>query len=196
MGPTSFIYGLVDPRTHELRYVGQTSIGMQRPLQEHHAHCLRWEKSVTRAGFQKEVAILESCPDDVDCKLWLDENERFYISLFRALGSRLTNIADGGDGGPTRRGRKNSLHHRDALIRSNLGRELSEDHRSKISSAMHGRKLSSEHRSAIGRSLREHKQSEEARKHVQEGLLSYWARESSNQHRSALSERMKRIRNG
>jgi hypothetical protein len=86
-----FIYGLIDPQTKELRYIGQTKIGMKRVLSEHSAHCRSWIRKLKRAGLKPEVIILER-PED------LNQAERNWIAFGRALGCPLTNIADGGEG--------------------------------------------------------------------------------------------------
>jgi len=55
-----------------------------------------WIRSVLRRGRMPELRILEKC----DCSEW-QERERFWIAYYRAkTHGRLTNILDGGDGGP------------------------------------------------------------------------------------------------
>lgn len=98
------IYGLVDPMTNELRYIGKSSRGLKRPL-EHakHArkssnprsHLYRWIKKLQAFGHDPEIISIEDGhPDEDD----LNEAERFFISYFRSIGSRLTNATLGGDG--------------------------------------------------------------------------------------------------
>ena len=98
------VYGLIDPITDELRYVGKSSRGMKRPL-EHakHArksanprsHLYRWIKRIQDAGVDPEIIILEEGHAD---ESELNEAERFFIAYFRYIGSRLTNATGGGDG--------------------------------------------------------------------------------------------------
>jgi hypothetical protein len=97
------IYGLKDPRTDEIRYVGWTIKTPERRLANHiwwarkrrssHVHrgilCLLAE-DVTPA-----IEVLESGSGDK----WRAA-EREWIFRLRAVGFRLTNIADGGEGKP------------------------------------------------------------------------------------------------
>ncbi len=90
----SFIYGLVDPETQELRYVGQTMIGMRRfrnGYRAYAAYCRNWLKNLKSRGLTPEVVILEETAD-------LNQAERNWIAFGRALGCRLTNMTDGGEG--------------------------------------------------------------------------------------------------
>lgn len=97
----NIIYGLVDPRTKLVRYVGASTSGLARPRMHRQTHSLsatspknRWLKSIFALGLDYEIAILEA--------LWLKESlpdaERFWIAYGRACGWPLTNLTDGGDG--------------------------------------------------------------------------------------------------
>lgn len=102
-----FIYGFVDPRTIELRYVGKSSRGMDEP----HNHicnarrgatgCPRlyhWIRKLLRQGVAPAVFELEALSDDVT-DATLDVHEVAWIAYARANGARLTNLTDGGGGG-------------------------------------------------------------------------------------------------
>ncbi len=98
------VYGLVDPRDGQLRYVGKSCSGKRRARQ--HANPTRvikdfthkgnWVKGLVAVGLRPEIEVLESVVDSQE----LDEAERFWIAYYRALGCRLTNLTDGGDGTP------------------------------------------------------------------------------------------------
>jgi hypothetical protein len=111
------IYGLVDPRTAEIRYVGKSSRGLRRPeqhggtqLAKDATHKGNWIRRLQSLGLAYEVVVLERVSDAT----LLDESERRWISIGRgALGPRFTNQADGGEGGCTRRG----FHHSAETIR-------------------------------------------------------------------------------
>jgi len=99
-----FIYGLTDPRPEhlgELRYVGQSHVGMKRPRQRHVAKCLNWEKCLKKFGLEKEIFIIDEWDGRGDWKTWLNETEIFYVGYFRMIGCDLTNMTNGGDGGNT-----------------------------------------------------------------------------------------------
>lgn len=99
-----FVYGLVDPRTGEVRYVGKTTRGYTR-IRQHFspAHLKRdatykskWIRALQRLGLMPTCTILEDIEDPRD----LDDAERRWIKEGREKGWRLTNLTDGGEGVP------------------------------------------------------------------------------------------------
>lgn len=96
-----FVYGLIDPRTNELRYIGKTRRGMVRPREhwdkyglKRNDKCHRWVLKLSKLGLIPHVEVLEECRLDD-----LDDCERFWISSLRAAGAELLNMTDGGEGG-------------------------------------------------------------------------------------------------
>lgn len=101
----NIIYGLIDPNTDELRYIGQSSIGIRR-AQKHcwayylkpeakngqHSHKQRWILKLFSELKKPNIIILETLNSKED----LNESEIFWISYYKGLGSRLTNTALGG----------------------------------------------------------------------------------------------------
>lgn len=100
-----YIYALMDPRTAEVRYVGQTYDPRARyrshlspKLHQQHTHKARWVQSLITVGVYPKWRTLElvSVADR-------DIAERRQIARFRELGCKLTNATDGGYGtGPRR----------------------------------------------------------------------------------------------
>jgi hypothetical protein len=97
-----WIYGLCDPETGELRYVGRTDDVRRRfavhlsaaRTSGHKSRCAAWIKSLLLQGKEPEVDVLDYVPADQAHHM-----EREYIALWRYLiGDRLTNLTDGGDG--------------------------------------------------------------------------------------------------
>jgi len=97
------IYGLRDPRTSEIRYVGKSTSGLRRPkqhtapltLSEDRTHKGRWLRKLQRLGLKPEIVVLQEVLDVTD----LAQAEKFWIAIGRAaLGSRFTNLTEGGDG--------------------------------------------------------------------------------------------------
>ena len=95
------IYGLVDPRTSELRYVGKTVFGLPLRLRQHINDArrgrvdiwrFRWINELTRCGLVPEIFELEYTRGD-----W-QEAEQFWIAYFRFIGASLVNATAGGDG--------------------------------------------------------------------------------------------------
>src|SRR5271166_5229392 len=90
------IYTLSDPNTGEIRYVGQTSVGLARRLYIHqhkrsNTHVSAWIHSLNRPPLIEEI-------DSGDETEW-PQLERYWIWWYRANGYNLTNHADGGEGG-------------------------------------------------------------------------------------------------
>lgn len=97
---TLSIYGLIDPRTGECRYVGK-AVNPQRRLRDHlwaisgKSHKNSWLKNLLAAGLVPELTIIDSGVALEDA----NTAEQFWISLYRGWGCPLTNGTDGGDGG-------------------------------------------------------------------------------------------------
>lgn len=95
------IYGLSDPNTGELRYVGQTRNVLRDRVRRHiydavhqikKTHCTQWLLSL--GGAKPWVAVLDVVPA---CELNRVEHE--WITRMRREGCRLTNSKDGAFGG-------------------------------------------------------------------------------------------------
>ncbi len=98
------IYGLVDPFTGQLRYIGKSEEGMKRPLQHSmpsllakntNPHKCNWVRSVlAKCGIVEILIIQEFQEAEI-----LDQAEIHWISYFRGLGCNLLNISTGGEAG-------------------------------------------------------------------------------------------------
>jgi hypothetical protein len=89
------IYGLYDPDTDELRYIGKANDAQKRlkkHIEERHNRrpICAWVKAIVESGKSPVVRVIEVVPQDQ----W-EEAERRLIAHHR-LNSRLLNIADGG----------------------------------------------------------------------------------------------------
>lgn len=151
-----FVYGLIDPRTGELRYVGQTINGMDRAtahwrrksIRNHRDRCHTWVRKLLSLELTPRVEILEECLAEE-----LNIIERFWIASILAAGGQLLNMTDGGEGthgfhwsdearkriGEHHRGKRLSAEHLTALSVANKGKKLSAEHRAKIGAAHRGR---------------------------------------------------------
>lgn len=143
----TFIYGLRDPQTLKIRYVGQTIEPVVR-YQNHlyasqwvtNPHKVRWIQKLKRAGLVPAMVILEVCPDAV-----FEQREIHWIDHYRRIhGKLLTNLAVGGSAG------WRGMHHR-------------KESRAKMSAWQTGRTLTPEHRANVGKSRLGHPVSEETR---------------------------------
>ncbi len=94
-----FVYGLVDPRSLEVRYIGKTVHGLKRP-REHYSELnynnnykSGWVKQLRKAGLRYNIVVLEFCKRET-----LNDQEIWWISYGKLSGWRLTNLTKGGDG--------------------------------------------------------------------------------------------------
>lgn len=93
-----YIYGLKDPVTNEIRYIGKTSQKLIRRWGNHLSEARnslnnryknRWIKGLLDKGQYPTIEILDRVED---WNFW----ERFYILKYKKLGNKLTNLTKGG----------------------------------------------------------------------------------------------------
>lgn len=143
------VYGLIDPRTRLIRYVGKSSSGYKRPREHATAtkktYCHSWILQLKNLGLTYEITILEVCDS-----AQLIDKERWWIAFGKACGWPLTNMTDGGEGIPlgykvpehirlARKGRVTSIETRLKLSRIMKGRKASPEARVNMSRAQKGR---------------------------------------------------------
>ena len=92
------IYGLFDPRSNQLRYVGFTSNPLRRRLGEHlrdpsNTHKGKWIRSLLKDGYKPEIDVLQTTTDQERVF-----DEQWSIAYYRSIGCNLTNGTLGGDG--------------------------------------------------------------------------------------------------
>lgn len=93
------IYGLADPNSKQLRYIGKTVLKIETRLLQHlfnsrrsTKHRLhRWIRSLEKQNLEPEIFLIE------EHVVWT-EAEPFWIAYFKSLGCRLLNICSGGQG--------------------------------------------------------------------------------------------------
>ena len=140
------IYGLIDPETLELRYVGKTIKSVEARLFKHRRnerHLGAWVRAKGAVA-----VILEITTGD------LDAAERRWIAELRGQGSRLLNVTDGGEG---------FTGHHTLQTRAKLSHPLTVAHRAAISAGLHGKTISAETRAKIRATLLGHPVSDAAR---------------------------------
>ncbi len=101
ISPRYLIYGLIDPRTRMIRYVGRSSSGLTRPRQHgnpshknQRTHVANWIRGLEALELEFEITVLQA----VDRQDQLNEAEIWWIAFGRASGWPLTNLTIGGDG--------------------------------------------------------------------------------------------------
>lgn len=147
------LYVLVDPRDGEIRYVGWTSRTLKQRLAEHmclssssHYHRAHWLAQLKRLGTRPIIRMLQ----DVSLAE-VETAERYWIGHFRALGCRLVNNTDGGEGSL---GRVVSTETRAKIsaTKKENPTQLSAERRAQISTQMKGRTFSPETRAKLSAS--------------------------------------------
>ena len=128
------IYGLLDPKTFSIKYVGKTCVSPHKRYKSHITGALqgkdlrvhRWIRSLSELPI---LYILEI--DSVD----IDKSEKFWIARFRKDGIDLTNLTSGGDGI-----HKGYHHTTEARLNMKQSKQnVSEDTKVKMSASSKGR---------------------------------------------------------
>jgi hypothetical protein len=149
-GPKYLVYGLIDPRTRLIMYIGKSSSGMDRVRRHRsdalpHRRCSNhaWLVELKDLGLAYEIVILESAdsPNQTPTRCWwsrpnstaLNDSERWWIAYGRACGWPLTNIYEGGNGRTV--GYKASPETRAKMAASHKGKKHSDESRAKIADA-------------------------------------------------------------
>lgn len=103
LGIMVFIYILIDPRNNEIRYVGKTKNPLTARLAQHVDDVIykqeqnwrtHWIAELLRLGYRPRIELIQEVPD----AFWR-QAEPYWIAYYRAIGCRLTNGTEGGDGG-------------------------------------------------------------------------------------------------
>src|SRR5208282_2401004 len=140
------VYVLRDPSTLEIRYVGVTKKSLGVRLSQHvwaaknsgQSHVAHW---VGALAVRPMIEAVEK-----DCSR---SREIFWIKHYRALGARLTNLTDGGEGVP---GLQLTAEHRKKIGDGNRDKVVPLEVRKRIGASLKGRKktFSVKHRRNIG----------------------------------------------
>lgn len=97
--PTAVVYGMCDPRTNALRYIGCTTQPLKVRMTNHYAERLHnfggipekreWLRDLAAAGLKPDIFEIETAP-----YFEAQESEKFWIEYFRVIGAPLLNIRD------------------------------------------------------------------------------------------------------
>lgn len=99
----NFIYGLRDPETMQIRYIGKTNDMHRRWLnhlcEKSKTHRYYWIRSLDRRGLRPEMITLEEIRGNDSLSDWpWQESERRWIAYGIRSGWPLVNMTSGGDG--------------------------------------------------------------------------------------------------
>lgn len=189
-----FIYALCHPETKIIRYIGQTSKGMKRPLGYRkrsfyctNKHLVNWLQKLRKNGLVCGILVIEEFEDEHS----LDEREIFWIAKYKEDGNSLLNATDGGGGV---RGFKDWTEE-EIERRRNIfkGKKLvfTEEHKRNLSIAIkNSEKKKEAHKKAIEK-LRGRKHTEEHKKKVRDKITGLVR---SPEQRARMSAGMKGIK--
>src|SRR3990167_1575016 len=152
---TTFIYGLIDPHDHRLRYIGKADDPKGR-LRRHmreldNTRRGNWLSGLKAQGLKPDIQIIQEVSKD-DWQV----REQFWIKSYRATKHDLVNGDEGGQGGTGRKHteasrRKMSEAHKRIVFtdewlrnmsKAQLGRKHSPETRQKISASNKGQRPS------------------------------------------------------
>lgn len=130
------IYGLVDPRTLMVRYVGLSSNGLVRPKTHRNQSVLavdrtrkaNWIRSLLADGLDYQIVVLQESSVDR-----LNEDEVWWLKYGQASGWPLTNLRGGGD---VQFGWSVEPETRAKIAAAHRGKTLTPEHRAKISAGL------------------------------------------------------------
>jgi group I intron endonuclease len=117
-----FIY-LIDYNYNNYYYVGKTSASINMRFDSHKCSCKKnktkhhkvWNKSLNEGNYP-EIIILEETNGDK-----INDLEKWYITYFKSIGVKLTNLTMGGDG---LQGHIFSNEHRDRISKTKISQKL------------------------------------------------------------------------
>jgi len=167
----NIIYGLLDPRNGELRYVGKSTSGFRRVRNHTAVSNLKpstkknnWIKSLLSQGLAPKGVVLEECSNRDS----LPELEKLAIAHYRSQGFDLLNHTDGGEG--------------------TCGRVMPEESRKRIAEAMGSRVISDETRKRMSEGQRGRVRTDMDLEVIEKLKKSRIGKKNSDTHTQAISE--------
>lgn len=148
------IYILMDPRTHEVKYVGATRMSVRDRLTYHISHarrgstvnCHRWILELDADGLVPLIDIVELVSDDD----W-QQREIFWIRYFVDQGAELTNMTAGGMGVSAM-----TAEIREKISKTKFGSHHTDEAKLKVSLANRGKVVSQETKDKTSESVRKY----------------------------------------
>lgn len=102
------VYALCDARTHRIRYIGSSEIGLARPVTtrgyKNHPELYTWLHDLTVCGSEHVVLVLAEARDIAELRayetFWIGQGKRFGWPLLNRAGFTLDIEAKEPDPGP------------------------------------------------------------------------------------------------
>lgn len=168
----TFIYALLDPTTHLIKYIGKANdpqLRLYRHMREKgHSHKNSWLHGLKEKGLIPELIILEEVP----VSQW-QQREKYWITFYRSQGIDLVNGTDGGDGV---HGMRHTSEARRKISEAGKGNQYGKGHKPtpqatmKRRASLQGHAVSSETREKIADSKRGKPRSPETRAKLSQAL--------------------------
>jgi hypothetical protein len=154
------IYGLVDPKTNEIRYIGK-AVDLENRIRNHFkpsrllakTHKNNWLKLLINENKKPFVVVLEK---ELSENL-LNEFEIKWIKHYNKIGCKLTNATDGGDGGKLNQEAIDKMKKTKTLNKQQgfwLNKNLSKEHCKNISEGKKGYVVSSDTKEKLSKALK------------------------------------------
>ena len=178
------IYGLVDPETKKIRYVGKTVKSLSSRLSnhlynakktKHNKHLSNWICKLLNKGLKPLIIVLETANKenwkDVEMK-WIKDTPN------------LINLTEGGDGSlglchtpevikkisEAKKGHKHSKEWKEKMSKFFSNIERTENWKNNISKALKGKKASDQHKKNLSESHKGYKMPEEQKQKIRNSL--------------------------
>lgn len=188
----NYIYGLTDPRTNEIRYIGKTKDPHKRLI----AHCSKenagekhkaWRKEILSLGLKPELIILQTLKDSND---W-EKAEIKWIKHGKNKGWNLNNSSTGGKNGfiGVWKGRKHTVESLKKIGLASVGRKHSEKSKMRMRQLMLGRKFTPQWRRRISKAISKlsDEQVKEIRGMLEQGVSQYKIADMFGVHQGTIS---------
>jgi len=144
------IYGLIDPTTNEIRYIGK-AIDLYTRIRNHYkpsrliskTHKNNWINKLLNDGEKPLVVVLEIINQTIE----LNDAEIKWIKHYKDLGCDLTNGTEGGDGGKMSPESIEKMKLTKNLNKQEgfwLNKKFSDEHKKNISESKKGKEISEE----------------------------------------------------
>jgi len=195
-----FIYGLIDPYSFKVRYIGKTvrlKERLQNQLNEKSkTYRSYWIQSLKAKGKKPIQVVLQTLENGDD---W-QKAEIKWIGIAKKYNWPLVNCTDGGDGVvnlsgeskqrmiKTWKGRKHTPEAKEKMRLANLGRKHSEDHKAKMSELMKGRKIEWIDKISVSNSKFDAVRIEMVKQDLQAGMMVIEAAKKYGVHRTTISK--------
>jgi len=153
------IYGLIEPITGQIKYIGKTKQLLQKRLSAHISECNKsntkkntWLKSLKKNGLKPKIEELDLVLES-EWEFW----EQYWISQFKTWGFELKNTDEGGKGQSSEFMKKNNPM-------------FKKKNRKKVSQSLKGNQFA-----------KGFKHSEETRKKVSDNSSKFWLGKNRDQ---------------